>query len=299
MKQLSAILCVLAGAVLPLAAMGQSAVSAANSSAATGNAAAGQKIAQAGGPGGVTACMSCHGTVGQGTAGAGFPRLAGQSQYYLERQLNMFASGARNNSVMTPIAKSMSAPQRRATAAYYAGLASPSEATGQSPASPQIIERGRVLAVIGDESRQVQSCANCHGPGGVGSNLTFPYLAGQHQDYLQLAMTEWKTGARNTDPSKQMPGIAARLNDDDIAAVAAYYASQTAPPPVVNIERPAVRAQKAAPLKRSKAGGSSGAGAASGVGPAQGTGTEQGAPTSGGSQGPGGGGGTKAGPSGP
>jgi cytochrome c553 len=43
------------------------------------------------------------------------------------------------------------------------------------------------------------------------------------------ALTQWKSGKRRNDPDGQMQAIASRLSEADIAAVAAYYASQ--PPP--------------------------------------------------------------------
>jgi len=250
---------------------------------------AGARITKSGAPNGVTACISCHGANGEGTPGAGFPRLAGQSQFYLNRQLMLFADGSRNHPVMSPIAKAMDRQQMLQTSTYYATLSNaPSTAKGKADAAA--MQRGRMLADWGDESIHVQACANCHGPGGRGGMFTFPYLAGQHQDYLQAAMTAWKSGARNTDPSGQMPVIAKRMSDADIAAVSAYFAMQPAPPPLTR-SVPAGSASRPVPgPARAGGGGSS---------PARGTGTEQGAPTSGGGQGAGGGGGTQVGPQGP
>jgi cytochrome c553 len=250
---------------------------------------AGARIAKSGAPNGVTACVSCHGANGEGTPGAGFPRLAGQSQFYLNRQLLLFADGSRNHPVMSPIAKAMDKQQMLQTSTYYATLSNVPSATPQNKPSQAAMNRGRMLSDWGDESIRVQGCANCHGPGGRGGVYTFPYLAGQHQDYLQAAMAEWKSGARNTDPSGQMPTIAKRMSDADIAAVSAYFAMQPAPPPATqNI--PAGSAARPVPPARGGGGGST---------PGQGTGTEQGSPTSGGGQGPGGGGGTKVSPQGP
>jgi cytochrome c553 len=251
---------------------------------------AGQRIAKSGGPNGVTACASCHGANGEGTPGAGFPRLAGQSQFYLYRQLTLFADGTRNHPVMSPIAKAMDKQQMLQTSTYYSTLGNAPSAQSQKKADAAATKRGATLAEWGDESIRVQGCANCHGPGGRGGVFTFPYLAGQQQDYLQAAMAAWKSGARNTDPSGQMPAIAKRMSDADIAAVSAYLAMQPAPPPITqNIPAGSAARPVPPPARSSGGGGSSG----------QGTGTEQGAPTSGGGQGPGGGGGTQVGPQGP
>lgn len=82
---------------------------------------AGATLAQKGN-GGTPACMTCHGAQGEGQDTSGFPRLAGQSQAYLLKQLQAFASGERKNPVMAPIARSLSAAQMRDAADYYAGL---------------------------------------------------------------------------------------------------------------------------------------------------------------------------------
>jgi cytochrome c553 len=263
---------------------------------------AGQRIAAQGSQGGVTACVGCHGAQGEGNAAGGFPRIAGQSSYYLGKQLAAYSNGARVNPIMQPIAKAMSAEQIRDVSAYYAGLGA-ADALAGAAAAPAAKGKSRAganadaggaralqLAVSGDSSMGVQACANCHGPGGAGEAPVYPYLAGQHPNYLTAAMQEWKTGARKTDMSDHMVRIAKSLSDADVAALSVYFGAQPAPPPagkMVNIAagstaRPAVAAAAGAPGPRAPGG----AGVTA-------TGTEQGAPTTGGAQGPGGGGGTK------
>ncbi|SEH68089.1 Cytochrome c553 [Stutzerimonas xanthomarina] len=55
------------------------------------------------------ACITCHGAEGEGMAAAGFPRLAGLPAGYMRKQLGDFASGARANPTMQPIAAALSA----------------------------------------------------------------------------------------------------------------------------------------------------------------------------------------------
>jgi cytochrome c553 len=260
---------------------------------------AGQQLATSGTPNGVTACAGCHGAQGEGNAAGGFPRIAGQSAAYLGKQLGAYANGARVNPIMQPIAKAMNAAQIRDVSAYYASLgdapgaaapAAPAAAAGAKPSAAGA-DRGATLSAIGDNAQGVQAGANCHGPGGVGNQPAYPYLAGQHANYLTAAMAAWKNGARKTDSSGQMPHIAQALADADVAALSAYFSAQPAPPsaakwvniPAGSSQRPAVAAAADAPGPRG-AGGST----------TRATGTEQGAPTTGGSQGAGGGGGTQA-----
>jgi cytochrome c553 len=243
---------------------------------------AGKQIAGSGAPNGVTACVTCHGAQGEGNPAGGFPRIAGQSAYYMAKQMASFADGSRNNAVMTPIAKAMNAQQILDVSAWYTALDAPAAGAKRPAPGPA---RGRALAAAGDESKRVQACANCHGPNGAGEPPTFPYLAGQHAGYLTAAMAEWKSGARKTDASMQMPAIAKALSDADVAAVAAYYAAQPAPPPagkMVNIPagttlRPAIAARPDSGGPKAPSGGLQGVG----------VGTEQGSPVTGGGQGQG------------
>jgi cytochrome c553 len=177
---------------------------------------------------GLPACIGCHGAQGEGLAASGVPRLAGQAPAYLVRQVENFAQDMRSHPVMSPIAKTMTMEQNIAVAFYYAtldrGAASPS---GTSPEGNA--DRGQRLVNAGDSGARIPACVNCHGPGGKGELPVYPYLAGQHASYLVNALGQWKSGQRSNDPSGQMQAIASRLSAADIAAVAAYYASQ---PPV-------------------------------------------------------------------
>jgi len=187
-------------------------------------------------PSGVQTCAACHGAQGEGNASNGAPRIAGQPQAYLERQLAAYADGRRGNQVMTPIAKQLTAEQRSELSGYYAKLRAPA-AKAKAPASASA--RGRTLATRGDGSLNVQGCENCHGPGGTGFGNVNPYLAGLDRRYLETALGEWKSGSRRTDPSQQMNQIARNLGSADIKALAAYYASQSPPSPAVaRVQKP-------------------------------------------------------------
>lgn len=252
---------------------------------------AGQKIARQGAGNGVAACSSCHGAQGEGNPASGFPRIAGQSTYYLSRQMVAFTNGSRSSPIMTPIAKALDEQQIRDVSAYFASAAPPAVAAssaGSARPSAAVRKRGEILASVGDQSQRLQACANCHGPGGVGEAPTFPYLAGQHANYLKFAMAEWKNGNRKTDSSAHMPLIAKTLNDQDIAAVAAFYSAQPAPPPAGrNMNVPAGSAAR--PVVGAKSG-AAGPQSARDDAPARGAGVGSGTSTNGGSQGPGGGG---------
>jgi cytochrome c553 len=187
--------------------------------AANADVSAGRTIATKG-ANGAAACMGCHGANGEGNAQGGFPRLAALGRLYIEHQLNSYADGTRQNPVMTPIASGLSADQRAQVAAYYAGLATPGASS-----KPAAGANAPVLAVRGDDKRGIQSCANCHGPQGIGDAGANPYLAGQNATYLANALAAWKDGSRHNDASGQMPAIAKALTEAQAQAAIAYYAS--------------------------------------------------------------------------
>ena len=64
------------------------------------------------------------------------------------------------------------------------------------------------------------TCTACHGADGNSPSDLYPKLAGQHANYLEKQIKEFKTGTRK-DPI--MLGMTAALSDQDIADLAAYY----------------------------------------------------------------------------
>ena len=188
-------------------------------------------------PSNVQSCAFCHGAQGEGSPANGTPRIAGQPQAYLERQLAAYADGRRDNPLMTPVARQLTPEQRTEFSAYYSGLRAPAvKAAATATAAANV--RGRALATRGDQALNVQACQDCHGPGGTGFGNINPYLAGLDPRYLEAALREWKSGSRKTDPSRQMNQIAGNLGDADIKALAAYFATQQPPSRTVAPQEP-------------------------------------------------------------
>ena len=79
-------------------------------------------------------------------------------------------------------------------------------------------------ALAAGEAGQIKSrpCAVCHGPQGLSVLPTAPNLAGQPEDYLGQQLRAYRSGRRNHEI---MSLIAKPLSDDDIADLAAFYAS--------------------------------------------------------------------------
>jgi cytochrome c553 len=170
------------------------------------------------------ACMQCHGLDGAGDAAGAFPRLAGQSAWYLYKSLRDYASGARPNDIMTPIARALSDVEMQDVSAYYASIEN-----APYPPPPRVdaeaLQRGGALNAVGSARLGVQGCVNCHGPGGRGLPPSFPYLAGLSANYLEHQMHLFADGTRRTDPMGVMELIARSLTPEDIRAVSLYFAS--------------------------------------------------------------------------
>jgi cytochrome c553 len=169
---------------------------------------------------GAAPCAQCHAFNGVSDASGAFPRLAGQSAYYLTEQLRDFASGVRTSALMTPIAKALSSEDIADVAAYYAGIIAPF--LPLKAADVALVKRGEELAKVGSAERQIQNCDNCHGPGGAGEPPAIPYLAGQYGHYIAFTLQMWGQGFRKNSPDA-MAVIAKNLDEQEIAAVAAYY----------------------------------------------------------------------------
>ncbi len=69
-------------------------------------------------------------------------------------------------------------------------------------------------------------CAGCHGMNGKAMVPNYPSLAGQNAAYIEGALKAYKTQERKGYQAAIMYGMAATLSDQDIADLAAYYASQ-------------------------------------------------------------------------
>jgi cytochrome c553 len=81
--------------------------------------------------------------------------------------------------------------------------------------------------IEGGRARAATVCAACHGSTGVSVSETIPNLAGQRAGYVEAQLNAFKEGTRK---NPIMNAIAAQLNAEDIANVAAYLASQPGAP---------------------------------------------------------------------
>jgi cytochrome c553 len=182
---------------------------------------AGRAVVVGGEDASVTPCFMCHGLDGVGDSAGAFPRLTGQAAFYMYKQLIDYASRARPNDVMTPIARQMTEPQMANVAFYYSALDAPH--APRPVVAPEMLARGRKIAEDGVPEADLQACNLCHGEDGAGNPPLFPYLAGQYAPYTELQMQLFKRDIRTNDPLAVMRDIAEDLSDQDIRAVALYF----------------------------------------------------------------------------
>jgi cytochrome c553 len=186
--------------------------------AATGNSQAAAQIVAKGTARGAVACARCHGFDGAADGSGAFPALAGQTTHYLLDQLQHYASGQRRNPIMESIAKGLTPDEMEGVAEYYAHANPPS--IPRHPASPDLVARGKQLALVGDAAARVQNCVSCHGPNGEGEPPTVPYLAGQYKRYIQAQLLMFNKGYRTAE---QMSRIAHLMPEQHVEAIAAYF----------------------------------------------------------------------------
>ena len=85
-------------------------------------------------------------------------------------------------------------------------------------------------ATQGQTLNQTLFCSSCHGNAGVAPSMNWPHLAGQRVDYTVKVMLDYRSGLRMEDLRGQlMHDVAVMLDDQQIADLAAYYASLPAP----------------------------------------------------------------------
>ncbi len=163
-------------------------------------------------------CVACHGVNGN-SVNPEWPNLAGQHETYIKRQLAAFKSDARQNPLMTPMAKPLSDEDMADLGAFFASQA----LTGNLEADAAKVSLGEKLYRGGDAQRGVPACGACHGPRGNGNPAaSYAQVRGQHATYTAAQLKAYRSGTRQTDPNQMMRNVAANMTDEQIDAVAAY-----------------------------------------------------------------------------
>jgi cytochrome c553 len=163
-------------------------------------------------------CAACHGADGN-SVNPEWPKLAGQNEKYLARQLGYFQHGERENSTMNGMVANLSERDIDDVAAYYA-----SQTTTIGNAAPELVEFGQQIYRSGNGDSGVAPCMGCHGPNGAGNPAAgYPALRGQHAKYSENQLHGFAEGKRvNENAKKMMQILAARMTNREIRAVSSY-----------------------------------------------------------------------------
>ena len=195
-----------------------------NTPATFGNAEAGATKA--------AACAACHGLDGN-SADPQYPKLAGQHETYIARQLSLYKNGERDNAIMLGFASTLSAQDMRDIGAYFAsqkvvpGTADDSLIAAGPNQGRKFYQVGERLFRAGKPDQGIPACQACHGPTGAGVPGPYPAIGGQHADYAAVQLTAFRGGAvwgKETRANAVMAGVAANLSDEEIQGLATYLA---------------------------------------------------------------------------
>ena len=164
-------------------------------------------------------CGACHGIDGN-PASSQYPKLAGQHENYIARQIELIKTNQRANPVMMGFIASMTPQDMHDVGAYFA-----SKSSLPGVADAKLVAKGEALYRGGDKATNTPACMACHGPDGRGNpGAGYPQLAGQFADYTAAKLKDFRDGKKWSDDDKGaiMPAVVHGLNDNDIAALATY-----------------------------------------------------------------------------
>lgn len=152
--------------------------------AQSGDAVAGKKKA--------AMCIGCHGIPGYRASFPevySVPMISGQGGKYITSALTAYRKGERKHPTMRGIAGSLTDQDIADLSAFYESNVVPKGAASAAPApdtkTAELLQKG--------------NCASCHGEGlNKPIDPSYPKLAGQHGDYLYVALKAYKTEGNAT-----------------------------------------------------------------------------------------------------
>lgn len=170
------------------------------------------------GAGKVAVCVACHGQSGNDSLLPNVPKLGARGERYLLKQLQDIKGGAREVPLMSGMLNAMNDQDLADIAAYYN-----SQPLAQGAVDEAKRALGEQLYRAGNEALGIAACTACHQPDGKGlAAAGYPSLSGQDVAYTDQTLRAFRAGARANDDASIMRAIAARLNDEEIAALASY-----------------------------------------------------------------------------
>ena len=159
-------------------------------------------------------CAACHGANGRSDMPL-TPVLAGQPSFYAITQLFLFREGRRSNEGMTAVAKTLTDDDMRGFADFIGTLPPVPAPPPATPPDAARMTKGRSLA-------QQHKCVFCHGADFSGGQQV-PRIAGQREDYLQMSLRGFHSGAR-PGYTQAMSAAVSQIPLEDLDTLAYYVA---------------------------------------------------------------------------
>lgn len=176
-------------------------------------------------------CAACHGVDGN-SADPQYPKIAGQQERYIARQLALFKTGERENPIMMGFAAPLTPQDMRDLGAHYAlqktvpGVADETAIAEGANKGKKFFQPGETLWRSGDAARGVPACMACHGAAGNGNpGPPYPAIAGQHAGYTTAQLEKFRAGTaygKGPTANTVMAGVAKYLTDEDIRSLSTY-----------------------------------------------------------------------------
>nr|WP_315260076.1 c-type cytochrome [uncultured Limnohabitans sp.] len=172
----------------------------------------------------IAMCIGCHGITGYQ---ASFPevykvpKISGQSEKYITTVLNAYKKGERKHPTMRGIADSLSDQDMADISAYYANHG---KVAGAELSAKATEPNAKVAALL-----TKGACASCHGENFAKPiDPSYPKIAGQHPDYLYVALKSYKVEGVATwgRSNGVMGGVAKQFSNAELKELANYVASQ-------------------------------------------------------------------------
>jgi cytochrome c553 len=170
------------------------------------------------------ACGACHGA--DGNSASPFPKLAGQGEKFLLKQLRDIRDGMRSVPAMVGQLDGKTDQDLADIAAYFA-----TQERSGGHTDPELLALGAKIYRSGVADRHVAACIACHSPTGKGNAPAgFPALAGQHAQYVADQLRAYRKGYEDTSGRTNdgdaaiMRTTAFGLSDKEIDAVSSYVA---------------------------------------------------------------------------
>ena len=172
----------------------------------------------------IAMCIGCHGIPGYQASFPEIhkvPKISGQNAKYIVAALNAYKKGERNHASMRGIAEALSDQDMADIGAYYSTHSVVAGATLADKPS-------KAPSAAVDALLKKGGCVACHGENFAKPiDPSYPKIAGQHADYLYVALKAYKT-EKNPNIGRSngvMAGMSKQFSNNELKEISKYIGS--------------------------------------------------------------------------